>query len=109
MSSSFRDNFERGSDEQSKLGYDDSAFHYFSFSLMISAALPCTWYMIIKPIIYGEKNIEPKGLKSCECDICDERLIKRKRIHAYTFLNKYYALKIVFCTILCAITLYYYE
>lgn len=75
MSGQFKENFERGDREQ--LDYDDSAFYYFGLSMLLIVLLPGTWYMVLKPVIFGETTIN-YSLKSCKCYICIERLNKRK-------------------------------
>lgn len=55
MSTGFKENFERG--ERDTLDYDDSAFYYFSMTLLLVFLLPATWYMIIIPIFKGDFSI----------------------------------------------------
>lgn len=62
MSSGFKENFERG--EKENLDYDDSAFYYFGLALLLIALIPATWYMVIKPVIYGEISIN-YSYKNC--------------------------------------------
>lgn len=67
MSGSFKENFERGDREQ--LDYDDSAFYYFGMSMLLVTLIPATWYMVFKPILFGETTIN-YHLKNCLCYIC---------------------------------------
>jgi len=46
--STFQENFKR--DEQEKLTFDDTAFYFFSFSMLFSLLVPATVYFLIKPI-----------------------------------------------------------
>lgn len=62
MSSGFKENFERGEKEQ--LDYDDSAFYYFSLAMLILVLVPATYYMIVKPVLYGDLQIN-YSIKSC--------------------------------------------
>jgi hypothetical protein len=55
MSGSFKENFEKG--EKESLDYDDSAFYYFGLALLTVAAFPLTYILIIKPILFGDMNI----------------------------------------------------
>jgi len=59
---SFKENFERG--EKDSLDYDDSAFYYFGLALLTVAAIPLTYILIIKPILFGEMNINNR-LDNC--------------------------------------------
>lgn len=60
--SNFKENFERG--EKEKLDYDDSAFYYFSLAILLVILIPCTWIMLIKPVLYGEIAIN-YSIKNC--------------------------------------------
>ena len=50
--SSFSDNFKRDSEED-MLEYDDSAFYYFSISILTGILLPFT-YSLARSIIWGD-------------------------------------------------------
>lgn len=52
---SFKENFERG--EKDELDYDDSAFYYFGLSMLFVTLVPATYFMIIKPVLFGEYSI----------------------------------------------------
>jgi hypothetical protein len=52
---SFKENFERG--EKDELDYDDSAFYYFGLSMLFVVLVPATYFMIIKPALFGEYSI----------------------------------------------------
>ena len=54
--SSFSDNFKRDSEED-MLEYDDSAFYYFSISILTAVLLPFTWNLM-KSMIWGDTVIE---------------------------------------------------
>jgi len=60
--SNFKENFERG--EKEKLDYDDSAFYYFSAAILLVILIPCTWIMLIKPLLYGDIAIN-YHIKNC--------------------------------------------
>lgn len=53
--SSFSDNFKRDSEED-MLEYDDSAFYYFSISVLTAILLPLT-YNLLKTIVWGDIHI----------------------------------------------------
>jgi preprotein translocase subunit Sec63 len=59
---SFKENFEK--EDKDSLDYDDSAFYYFGLSMLVVVALPLTYQMVAKPILYGEMNIN-HSLKNC--------------------------------------------
>jgi translocation protein SEC63 len=92
MSSGFKENFERG--EKESLDYDDSAFYYFSLALLLLGLVPATWYMIIKPIIFGEISIN-YTYKTCKCNMCVERMTTRAKFYQFSWLNKFFILKLV--------------
>jgi len=71
---SFKENFERG--EKENLDYDESAFYYFCLAMLIIVLVPATYYMIIKPVLFGEFAINT-SLKNCQCKTCVARLRKR--------------------------------
>jgi len=78
---SFGDNFKREAEED-MLEYDDSAFYYFSMSLLTCIVAPMTFYTI-KEILFGNKDL---GLdaKNCKCSACQKTIahkvvdVKRK-------------------------------
>jgi hypothetical protein len=92
MSGSFKENFERG--DREKLDYDDSAFYYFSMSMLLVVLIPATWYMILKPVMFGETSIN-YSLKNCNCKICIDRLKKRQVLYSYTWATKWFLLRIL--------------
>jgi len=92
MSSGFKENFERG--EKDNLDYDDSAFYYFGLALLLIALIPATWYMIIKPILFGEFSIN-HSLKNCKCFICIARMKKRAKKYKYSWFNSWFVMKFV--------------
>lgn len=51
--STFKENFERGGDKE-ELDYDDSAFYYFGLAMLFIVLVPASYYMIIKPVLFGE-------------------------------------------------------
>jgi preprotein translocase subunit Sec63 len=59
---SFKENFEK--EDKDSLDYDDSAFYYFGLSMLVVTAIPLTYIMILKPILFGEMSINHK-LKNC--------------------------------------------
>jgi hypothetical protein len=56
MSQQFKDNFGRDSEED-MLEYDDSAFYYFSISLLTFLLVPFT-LSLLKTAIFGELQIK---------------------------------------------------
>jgi hypothetical protein len=60
--STFKENFERGDKES--LDYDDSAFYYFGLAMLFIVLVPLTYIMLIKPILFGEMNIN-FSIKNC--------------------------------------------
>lgn len=65
--SSFSDNFKRDSEED-MLEYDDSAFYYFSISVLTAVLIPITWN-ILSTLIWGEIQIEDLPAR-CKCAKC---------------------------------------
>lgn len=63
MSSSFKDNFKRDSEED-MLDYDDSAFYYFSLAVLTFILIPY-FYFILRTIISGNIDLEWEGV-NCE-------------------------------------------
>ena len=59
---SFKENFEK--EDKDSLDYDDSAFYYFGLAMLVVMSVPMTYVMIIKPILFGEMNIN-HYLKNC--------------------------------------------
>lgn len=53
--SSFKENFERG--EKESLDYDDSAFYYFTLTMLSVILIPATYTFIIQPIMFGDIQI----------------------------------------------------
>jgi len=47
------------------LEYDDSAFYYFSISVLTFILIPYTWHLVSK-ILYGEIQVNHE-LKNCCC------------------------------------------
>jgi len=75
------------------LDYDDSAFYYFSMSMLLIVLLPGTWYMICKPILFGEETIN-YHLKNCMCYLCYDRLQKRKKLYSMTWVTKWFFMRL---------------
>ena len=59
---SFKENFEK--EDKDSLDYDDSAFYYYGFSMLVIVAVPLTYKMVVKHFLYGEKVIN-HSLKNC--------------------------------------------
>lgn len=71
------------------LEYDDSAFYYFSISILTAILLPFTW-SIISSVIWGEIEIEhfPGG---CKCARCTAMInVKRSAARKQTFRGSFY-------------------
>lgn len=90
--SSFKENFERGDREQ--LDYDDAAFYYFALALLLVTLLPATWYMVLKPMIFGESTIN-YSIKSCPCKICVDRMKKREALYRYSWATRWFVLRVL--------------
>ena len=74
--SSFQDNFKRDSQEEEMLEYDDSAFYYFSISILSFLLIPYT-YSILSKVFFGDVDL-PYLPASCKCPRC-ETLYKMKK------------------------------
>lgn len=67
MSSGFKENFQRGgAGEDDGMDYDDAAFYYFGMSMLAIVLIPLTYNWILKPIFFGEIQIN-YSIKNCEC------------------------------------------
>ena len=73
MSSGFKENFQRGKADDDGMDYDDSAFYYFGVSMLFIVLIPLTYNWIIKPVFFGEIQINFKN-KNCECRNCKKRM-----------------------------------
>ena len=99
MSSGFKENFQRGgSGADDGMDYDDSAFYYFGVSMLALVLVPLTYNWIISPIFYGENQIN-YNLKNCECSMCVKRRAERHKLYAYSWLDKWFAIKLVMVTV----------
>lgn len=88
MSQQFKESFGRDSEED-MLEYDDSAFYYFSISLMSFLLLPFT-YGILKDAIFGSRSIEQLP-GSCQCSRCRALItLKTKEAYSRTFNRAFY-------------------
>jgi len=94
--SGFKENFHR--DEDENLKYDDNAFFYFSFSILAFSLVPLTYFLVIRPMFFGEKIIKT-SIHNCKCEICTDRMKKRSVIYKWAFIDKYLIMKIVLVTI----------
>ena len=81
---SFNENFERV--EKESLDYDDSAFYYFCLAMLFIVLVPLTYYLLIKPVLYGEMSIN-YSLKNCGCSICEKRMSERQALYRFNWLN----------------------
>ena len=95
--SSFKENFERGDKEQ--LDYDDSAFYYFGLAMLMIVLIPCTYIMLIKPVFFGDISLN-YSIKNCKCEICQKKMRERAKVYAFTWFNKWYALKFIVLAIM---------
>jgi translocation protein SEC63 len=91
--SSFKENFERG--EKEKLDYDDSAFYYFSLTLLTVILLPITWIFILKPVIKGDIQILRSKLKNCNCSSCQTKIKERAQFYRYSWFNGWFVVRLV--------------
>ena len=86
--SSFSDNFKRDSEED-MLEYDDSAFYYFSMSVLTFVLLPFS-YSIIKSALFGDLHIETFK-SACQCARCTAMIrIKKRQAHGKAFNGAFY-------------------
>ena len=88
--SSFSDNFKResGGDEE-MLEYDDSAFYYFSISVLSFALIPITYSLLVQ-IIWGDIHV-PKFEGTCKCTRCTALFtLKKRQARSMTFNNSFY-------------------
>ena len=86
--SSFSDNFKRDSEED-MLEYDDSAFYYFSISVLTFILLPITWG-ILKTLIWGDTYIQTLD---SECKQPRQQAlitIKKKQAYSQSFTKAFY-------------------
>ena len=97
MPSNFKENFERG--ESDNLDYDDSAFYYFGLAFLLISLLPATYFWVIKPIFNGEISIN-HAAKICQCASCLTRMQKRSEVYRFSWLNKWFLLRLVFLGVL---------
>lgn len=84
MSQQFKDSFGRDSEED-MLEYDDSAFYYFSVSILSALLLPFTWSLLSK-VIYGKLQI-PTISGNCTCQRMSALLTVKKREARSTVYN----------------------
>lgn len=81
--SSFSDNFKRESDED-MLEYDDSAFYYFSISVLTFILIPITWD-ILSTLVWGGLHVESFP-SQCKCTKCTATFhIKKKQAYKLAF------------------------
>jgi hypothetical protein len=92
--SDFKDNFKRGSEEESTLNYDDSAFFYFSIAILTVIVVPWT-LSLLNQMIWGEKNIEISG-KNCQCKKCQAIFNERSAFYRRTWMRPGFYMKIAF-------------
>merc|ERR1712178_176513 len=93
---SFKENFERGG-EKENLDYDDSAFYYFALAMLNVVLIPATYYLVIKPVLFGEFAINSR-LKNPECDLFKERMAERAKLYRFSWLNKWFVINCIFLT-----------
>ena len=74
---SFGDNFKREAEED-MLEYDDSAFYYFSMSLLTCITVPMTLVMI-RNLIYGDVTLVHDGDTNCKCSGCVTTLANKHK------------------------------
>ena len=103
--SSFGENLRR--EESENLKHDDVAFHYFSFAMLVVVLVPLTYVLIVRPMTQGEMIINT-SLKNCKCHHCQSRLLERKNIYRFAFINKWLVLKIGLVAALWACCVYSY-
>lgn len=103
---SFKENFERG--EKESLDYDDSAFYYFCLAMLIIVLVPLTYYLLIKPVLYGEMSINC-SLKNCTCSICTKRMAERQALYRFKWLNGAFMTKFVALALMWYITYQCFE
>ena len=86
--SSFSDNFKRDSEED-MLEYDDSAFYYFSISVLTAILLPLT-YGLLKTMIWGDIHIEDY-VSQCKYSRCTAMItLKKRQVYSSAFKGSFY-------------------
>jgi len=73
--SSFGDNFKR-EDGEDGLEYDDSAFYYFSMSLLTCLVVPMT-LLLLKDLVYGPVDLG-EDCNNCKCTGCITTMVNKK-------------------------------
>ena len=63
--------------------------------MLVVTTVPMTWYLIIKPVLFGEMQINRK-LKNCQCAHCNERMAKRSAKYRFSWLNAGFIFKLLF-------------
>lgn len=86
--SNFQDNFKRD-EEEDMLEYDDSAFYYFSISVLTFILIPYTWHLVSK-VLFGEIHIDNQ-LKNCACRGCEKlRATKEQEVRRTVYTKSFY-------------------
>jgi len=71
------------------LEYDDSAFYYFSISVLSFALIPITYSLLVQ-IIWGDIHV-PKFEGTCKCTRCTALFtLKKRQARSMTFNNSFY-------------------
>lgn len=76
------------------MDYDDSAFYYFGVSMLFIVLVPLTYNWIIKPVFFGEIQINYKN-KNCECRNCKKRMAERTALYQYAWVNHWFLIKCI--------------
>lgn len=58
------DNFKKDNAGEN-LDFNDSAFYYFSFALLVTGLVPSTYYYILRPLLFGEVSIDRDDFQNC--------------------------------------------
>ena len=85
--------------ESEKLNYDDTAFLYYAFAMLICGLIPGTYYALVKPI-RDVQIADGPDMRNCQCKLCVTRLTERKATYKYSFLTRSYLLRAITLAVL---------
>ena len=85
----FKDTFGKDSSD-SNLQYDDGAFYYFIFCLLLLVALPL-FYSLVKQVFKFKTS-----QRACRCQDCKEKESKLLKENRFKWIDKWFLLKVIF-------------
>jgi preprotein translocase subunit Sec63 len=88
---SFQENFQR--EESENLNFDDTAFIYFAFAMLVVLLLPASYWLVLRPMTTGTMIINT-SIKNCQCQGCQKRMRERQQIYRFAFVNHWLLLKV---------------